>query len=54
MANYVMMWGGRLADSELSPEVTEETGNKLTALGKSLQDRIFAVRISCCWLRLAR
>lgn len=39
MVNYVMTWGrGRLA--ELLPEVTEETGKKLTALGKTLEDRI--------------
>lgn len=44
--------GGHSA--ELSPEVTEETGNKLTALGKSSEDGIFTVHVSCCWLHLAR
>lgn len=54
MVNYVMTWRGGGDLAELLPEVTEETGKKLTALGKTLEDRMFTVHSSCCWLRLAR
>lgn len=40
--------------AELSPEVTYEIGNKLMALGKGLEDTVFTVCISCCWVHLAR